>query len=98
MDISKVLISPLISEKSLSGNSQDRYSFLVNPKANKDQIRVAIENMFGVEVNRVWTRKKAGKTKKTGKKKLSKNYSDQKLATVQLGKGQKIDLFDLKEK
>lgn len=98
MKINNILIKPVVSEKSILAQEIARYSFVVANKANKNQIKEAVEKQFSVSVERVWTKKQAGKSKRTGKKKLLKNYSDKKIALVQLTKGQKIDLLDSKEK
>ena len=98
MDPNIVLIKPVVSEKSLLMQEGGRYSFVVNPKANKNQIKNAVENLFAVTVVNVWTKKKAAKSRRTGQKRLLKSYSDQKIAVVQLKKGEQIQELKLKEK
>jgi len=66
--IHEMIVRPLITEKS-SAAYQDRgeYTFEVHPKASKPQIRAAIEQLFGVHVETVWTSNHRGKVKRLGK-------------------------------
>ena len=41
-----VILKPVITEKSMAGMSEKKYTFLVNPEANKSQIKEAVEKMF----------------------------------------------------
>ncbi len=60
-----VILKPLVTEKSMNGMAEKKYSFLVHPEANKTQIKEAVENMFeGVKVAKVNTMNQDGKTKK----------------------------------
>ena len=62
-----VVLQPLVTEKSMAGMSEKKYSFLVHPEANKTQIKEAIEKMFdGVKVAKVNTMNQDGKTKRRG--------------------------------
>ncbi len=91
-----VLIKPLITEKT-EGLSEklSQYTFVVNRKANKIEIRNAVEKMYNVTVKAVNTSIKAGKTKvkntKGGLQKGSKPTI--KKATVTLKEGEVIDFF-----
>ena len=49
----QVVLTPVVSEKSYSGIAEGRYTFKVHPDAHKTQIRRAIEELFGVHVERV---------------------------------------------
>ena len=85
-----ILLSPVISEKSYGLLDQDKYTFLVRPDANKTQIKIAVEKVFGVKVSDVNTLNRQGKRKRTragfGKR------ADTKRAIVTLREG-KIEIF-----
>jgi large subunit ribosomal protein L23 len=85
-----VLLAPVVSEKSYGLLDQGKYTFLVDPRANKTEIRLAVEKIFGVKVASVNTLNRTGKTRRTrfgpGKRK------DTKRAIVTLREGT-IDIF-----
>ncbi len=92
MHLEEVILKPLITEKSSVANEAfNRFGFLVNLKASKNQIREAVETLYNVKVLNVKTNIAPGKVKRAGKgvKKTSKI----KKAYVQLGEGQKIEFF-----
>ena len=86
-----VLIAPVVSEKSYGLLDQNKYTFLVATHANKTQIKIAVEKIFGVKVLKVNTMNREGKKKLTrfglGKR------SDTKRAIVQIAAGDRIDIF-----
>ena len=62
-----VILKPVITEKSMAGMSEKKYTFLVHPEANKTQIKEAVEKMFeGTKVKKVNTMNMDGKTKRRG--------------------------------
>jgi len=85
-----ILLAPVVSEKSYSLLDEGKYTFLVDPRANKTEIKIAIETVFGVKVSSVNTLNRPGKTRRTrtgtGKRK------DTKRAIVTLREGT-IDIF-----
>ena len=85
-----VIIKPVVSEKSYNLIDQGKYTFEVDPRSNKTEIKQAIENIFKVEVASVNTLNRIGKTQRTkfgvGKRK------DTKRAIITLKSGS-IDLF-----
>jgi large subunit ribosomal protein L23 len=85
-----ILIAPVVSEKSYGLLDEGAYTFLVDPRANKTEIKIAIERTFGVTVKSVNTMNRQGKTRRTrfgmGKRK------DTKRAIVTLAEGS-IDIF-----
>lgn len=91
-----ILIKPLISEKAeqLSGK-EDKYTFVVDDKANKIEIKQAVEAMYSVTVTDVNTLRMPGKAKsrytKTGIVRGRK--PSYKKAIVKLAAGDSIDLF-----
>jgi large subunit ribosomal protein L23 len=85
-----ILLVPVVSEKSYSLLDEGKYTFLVDPRANKTEIKIAVESVFGVKVSSVNTLNRQGKTRRTrtgtGKRK------DTKRAIVTLREGT-IDIF-----
>ena len=85
-----VIVRPIVSEKSYSLIDQGKYTFEVDPTANKTEIKLAIEKIFDVKVASVNTINRQGKTRRTrfgmGKRK------DTKRAIVTLASGS-IDIF-----
>ena len=85
-----VLLAPVISEKSYGLLDANKYTFLVRPDANKTQIKIAVEKVFGVKVSDVNTLNRQGKRKRTkagyGKR------PDSKRAIVTLREG-RIEIF-----
>ena len=89
-----IIIKPIISEKSLKDATAGKYTFLVNKKANKTEIKKAIEEVFEVKIVKIMTNITKGSTTKNTKvgRKISV-FSDKK-ARVTLQKGQSIAIFD----
>ena len=85
-----ILLAPVISEKSYGLLDENKYTFLVDPRSNKTEIKIAVEKVFGVKVDKVHTLNRTGKTRRTrfgiGKRK------DTKRAIVSLREGS-IDIF-----
>ena len=86
-----VLLAPVISEKSYGLLDENKYTFTVSPTANKTQIKIAVEEVFGVKVLAVNTMNREGKSKLT-RYGLGKR-SDTKRAIVQIAAGDRIDIF-----
>jgi large subunit ribosomal protein L23 len=86
-----ILIAPVVSEKSYGLLDDNKYTFVVHPDANKTEIKIAVEKIFGVKVTAVNTLNRKGKTRRTrsglGKRK------DTKRAIVSVAAGQSIDIF-----
>lgn len=59
-----IIIRPVITEKSMSLLSERKYTFIVHKSANKIQIRNAVEKIFDVNVDRVFTMNYMGKMKR----------------------------------
>lgn len=78
-----VILKPLVSEKSMSGLGEKKYTFSVHPEATKNQIKEAVEKMFvGAKVARVNTINEDGKTRRRGA--TSGKTSKVKKAIIQL--------------
>ena len=62
-----VILKPVITEKSMAGMGDKKYTFLVHPEANKTMIKEAVEKMFdGAKVKKVNTMNLNGKKKRRG--------------------------------
>ena len=85
-----IILAPVVSEKSYGLIDQGKYTFEVDPRADKTEIKLAIEKIFGVKVASINTLNKRGKTRRTrfgiGKRKNTKR------AIVTLKSGS-IDIF-----
>ena len=86
-----VLLAPVISEKSYGLLDSGKYTFLVRTDANKTQIRIAVEQVFGVRVTSVNTSNREGKRKRTRSGFGRRNGT--KRAIVSLAEGDRIDIF-----
>ena len=86
-----IMLRPVVSEKSYGLLDEGKYTFVVAPGANKTQIRLAVEAVFGVKVTGVNTLNRQGKRRRTrfgyGKR------ADTKRAIVTLAEGDRIDIF-----
>ena len=60
-----VVIAPVVSEKSYGLIDEGKYTFLVDPRSNKTEIKLAVERIFSVKVDSVNTINRAGKRKRT---------------------------------
>lgn len=89
-----VLISPIISEKSMNEVAKDRFTFKVDTKATKDMVKKEIEKRFSVNVLKVSTIIIKGRKVGTRTRRNEKILSPFKKAIVTLKKGQKIPMFE----
>ncbi|MCI5790408.1 MAG: 50S ribosomal protein L23 [Clostridiales bacterium] len=62
-----IIIKPVLSEKSYSGISLKDYTFIVNAKATKTEIKKAVEEVFNVKVDRINVTNYDGKVKRMGR-------------------------------
>lgn len=92
MNAYDIIIAPIISEKSMTMLAEQKYTFKVNAKANKIEIKKAIEEIFKVEVDKVTTLNVIGKNKRVGVHEGKK--SDWKKAIVKLKGTKTIEFFE----
>jgi large subunit ribosomal protein L23 len=89
-----VIIEPVVSEKAYDGiDTLNAYTFLVDSRANKTEIRQAVEEIFEVKVRKVNTINRKGKKRRYGYK-VGKR-PDSKRAVVTLADGDSIDIFEV---
>ncbi|OGF52994.1 MAG: 50S ribosomal protein L23 [Candidatus Fraserbacteria bacterium RBG_16_55_9] len=92
MHLEDIIVEPIVSEKGWKGQDDRKYTFRVHPSANKIEICRAIERIFKVKVNRVWTMGVSGKPRRTRFYQQGKR-PDWKKAIVQLAPGQRIEIY-----
>jgi large subunit ribosomal protein L23 len=90
-DYHDVLLAPVVSEKSYALLDQNKYTFLVDPSANKTEIKIAVEKVFKVSVTGVNTINRAGKKRRT--RYGTGRRPNTKRAIVTVADGDRIDLF-----
>ncbi|MCD7728329.1 MAG: 50S ribosomal protein L23 [Clostridia bacterium] len=88
-----IIIKPLLTEKGYDGIADKKYTFIVKKSANKTEIKMAVEKLFGVKVQSVNTINCKGKLKRMGR---NEGYTpDYKKAVVQLKADSKaIEFFN----
>ncbi|MBS3940915.1 MAG: 50S ribosomal protein L23 [Actinobacteria bacterium] len=87
-----IIFRPVISEKTYGLLDENKYTFIVDPRSNKTQIKQAIENIFDVKVVSVNTLNRPGKKKRRGF--IVGKRPDTKRAIVTLAPGDEIELFE----
>ncbi len=92
MNIFEVIKKPAVTEKSTAAQEHNKYSFAVNPKATKYDIRRAVEGVFKVTVEDVHTISMPAKYKRVGKS--AGKTSPWKKAIVTLKEGDRIEFME----
>jgi large subunit ribosomal protein L23 len=92
MDNYSVIVRPIVTEQGMHfANVKGAYSFEVNQKANKAEIKNAVEKIYGVKVEKVRTSNRIGKRRRRGRR--IGVTSSWKKAVVYLAPDNHIDLF-----
>ncbi len=92
-DARDIIIKPVVSEKSMQlMQDNNTYSFQVSKKANKVEIRKAIQEIFNVKVEKVNTMNVLGKKRRLGRNEGKR--PDWKKALVKLAEGDEIEIFE----
>jgi large subunit ribosomal protein L23 len=87
-----VIIRPVVSEKSYAGLDRSTYTFLVDKRANKTEIKEAVQSIWNVRVTSVRTLNRKGKVKR---RRFTKGKRpDEKRAIVTLAEGDAIEIFE----
>ena len=101
-DAREVIVSPMITEKSTRRmEDQNVYTFLVDEKANKIEIKSAVERLWDVDVVEVRTMRYSGKTRRAMMGRMSRNSRQTgrrpsfKKAMVVLAEGDHIEFYEL---
>ena len=88
-----IIIKPIITEGSMENSAFHKYTFQVDKKANKTEIKNAVEMLFNVQVKKVNTMNMTGKVKRMGTNQGRR--ANWKKAIVTLAEGSKaIELFE----
>jgi len=87
-----VIIRPVVSEKSYAGLELNTYTFLVDKRANKTEIKEAIQRIWDVRVTSVRTLNRKGKVKR--RRFTQGKRADEKRAIVTLAQGDAIEIFE----
>jgi large subunit ribosomal protein L23 len=92
MDVNDIIKAPVITEEStIQSSTKNQFTFKVNPRANKQQIRDAIEQIWDVKVLSVNTMNYLGKVRRRGR--FVGRRTSWKKAVVTLREGDAIDLI-----
>jgi large subunit ribosomal protein L23 len=87
-----VIIRPVVSEKSYAGIEANTYTFLVDKRSNKTEIKEAVQTIWNVQVTSVRTLNRKGKVKR---RRFTKGKRpDEKRAIVTLAEGDRIEIFE----
>src|SRR5664279_3869498 len=94
--VTEIIFKPIVTEKlTILGEKLNRYGFIVDKRANKLEIKKAVESLYGVTVAAVNTMRYAGKVKSRNTK--SGSISGQRVAikkaVITLAEGEKIDFY-----
>ncbi len=92
MELRELVKRPLITERTTKLMEENKYCFLVDPRANKTQIKQAIEEIFKVKVKAVNTFNRLGKIKRMGRHEGRR--PSWKRAVVTLEAGSRIEFFE----
>ena len=87
-----VLIRPIITEQTMDLSEQKKYAFKVDPRANKTEVRQAVEEIFGVDVAKVNIMNVNGKTKRMGRS-VGKTSSYKKAVVTLTADSKEIEIF-----
>jgi len=99
MDLKTIIKKPLITEKAMRIAQDNRYTFIVDQRANKEQIKEAVRQFLKVEPVRVWTMKIKGEERWSSGRRRKIKMANFKKAIIEIKKGQKLDFYEsLEEK
>ena len=87
-----VIIKPVITERSMDDAAKKKYTFKVAKDANKTQVKLALEDIFGVEIKKVNIMNVKGKTKRMGKF-VGKRPDTKKAIVTLTPKSKEIEFF-----
>jgi large subunit ribosomal protein L23 len=87
-----IIIKPVISERSMDDAANKKYTFKVATSANKTQVKQALEEIFGVEVEKVNIMNVQGKLKRMGKN-VGRRAASKKAIVTLTEKSKEIEFF-----
>ena len=89
----KIIVRPIITEKTAQAAALNQYTFLVDKRANKVEIAEAVSFIFDVDVVKVRVSNRSPKFGRWGRKRVQRQ-STQRKAVVTLPPGQSIEAFE----
>lgn len=92
MHVTEVIKKPLLTEKSYLGHANGTYTFIVDKRANKTQIKKAFEEIFEVKVQTIRTMNYDGKTKRLGR--FTGTTNNYKKAVITLKPGEQLAILN----
>lgn len=93
MRMHEVVLNPVLSEKTMRAEQERQYIFRVNSKANKHQVREAVQTIYGVSVEQVRVMIMPAKTRRRGNRVFIRQAKWKK-AVVSVAEGDTINLYD----
>lgn len=87
-----IIIKPVISERSMDDAANKKYTFKVATSANKTQVKHALEEIFGVEVEKVNIMNVQGKVKRMGRN-VGRRPASKKAIVTLTAKSKEIEFF-----
>ena len=97
MNLYDVILSPVVTEKSVNSQKINQYTFYVRPKTNKIEVQKAVAMLYGVKVKSVNINKLPEKKRLVRRGKETVKRPRRIKAIVQLQKGQSIDFSKIKD-
>ncbi len=94
MNTYDIIVRPLETEKAFALREQQQYVFVVHMKANKLEIKRAVEEIYRVDVDRVRTMVMAGKANKMRGRRVVRRRTPWKKAVVTLAAGERIEALE----
>ena len=89
-----IILKPVITERSMAGTADKKYTFYVAPSANKIEVAKAIEEIFGVKVAKVNTLNMQGKEKRMGMRPAGRRPSWKKAMVTLTADSKSIEFFE----
>lgn len=97
MNISQVIVRPVLTEKSVRGTESNKFTFEVHEDATKIDVKNALETLYGSKVDKVNISKRLAKHRFGRKRFIVEKRHEARRAIVTLKKGEKLDLSKLKK-
>ncbi len=92
MNLAQIIVKPVLTEKSVRNSSFNKYTFIINKKCTKIDVRNAIQMMYGAKVEKVNIVKNHPKYKIGRGRKLMQKRGAETRAIITLKKGEKREL------
>jgi len=97
MDITQIIKKPVITEKGARNEAMNKFTFIVDGKATKVDIKNALKEIYGVKVLKVTSTKVIEKGRLIGGRRYMRKRQEGKKVTVTIEKGKKFDFTKVKE-